>query len=37
MTYDTFLGAVHPEDREYVDNMWKAALRGEQYEIEHRM
>ena len=37
MTYDTFLGAVHPEDREYVDNMWKAALRGEQYELEHRI
>ena len=37
MTYETFLSAVHPEDREYVDNKWRAALQGEQYEIEHRI
>jgi signal transduction histidine kinase len=37
MTYETFLAAVHPEDREYVDREWKAALRGEQYDIEHRI
>jgi PAS domain S-box-containing protein len=37
MTYETFLGAVHPEDREYVDRGWTAALRGEPYDIEHRI
>jgi PAS domain S-box-containing protein len=37
MTYETFLSCVHPEDREYVDNKWKAALKGEVYDIEHRI
>ncbi len=37
MTYETFLARVHPEDREYVDRKWKAALRGEPYDIEHRI
>ncbi len=37
LTYETFLAAVHPEDREYVDRMWNAALRGEPYDIEHRI
>ncbi len=37
MTYETFLASVHPEDREYVDRMWTAALRGEPYDIEHRI
>ena len=37
MTYDTFLAAVHPADREYVDRQWTAALRGESYDIEHRI
>jgi PAS domain S-box-containing protein len=37
MTYETFLGAVHPEDREYVDRGWMAALKGEPYDIEHRL
>lgn len=37
MTYETFLGAVHPDDQEYVDQKWKAALRGEPYDIEHRI
>jgi PAS domain S-box-containing protein len=37
MTYETFLGSVHPDDREYVDQMWSAALRGEPYDIEHRI
>jgi len=37
LTYDTFLSTVHPEDREYVDRMWQAALRGEPYDIEHRL
>ena len=37
MTYETFLGTVHPEDREYVDREWMAALKGEPYDIEHRI
>jgi hypothetical protein len=37
MTYETFLSSVHPDDREYVDQRWTAALRGEHYDIEHRI
>ena len=37
MTYETFLAAVHPDDRAYVDKKWMAALRGEPYDIEHRI
>ncbi|MFH1025247.1 MAG: PAS domain S-box protein, partial [Nitrospirota bacterium] len=37
MTYETFLSTVHPDDREYVDRKWTAALRGEHYDIEHRI
>jgi signal transduction histidine kinase len=37
MTYETFLSTVHPDDREYVDRKWKAGLRGEPYDIEHRI
>ncbi|HML75780.1 MAG TPA: PAS domain S-box protein [Anaerohalosphaeraceae bacterium] len=37
LTYETFLSIVHPEDREYVDQKWNAALRGENYDIDHRL
>jgi PAS domain S-box-containing protein len=37
MTYETFLATVHPDDLEYVDRKWMAALRGEPYDIEHRI
>jgi len=37
LTYETFLAKIHPDDREYVDEKWKAALRGEPYDIEHRI
>jgi PAS domain S-box-containing protein len=37
MTYETFLSSVHPEDREYVDRKWMAALHGEPYDVEHRI
>jgi len=37
MTYETFLSSVHLDDREYVDQKWAAALRGEPYDIEHRI
>ena len=37
MTYDRFLEYVHPDDREYVDGEWNAAVVGEPYDIEHRI
>jgi PAS domain S-box-containing protein len=37
LTYETFLSTVHPDDRNYVDQKWQAGLRGEQYDIEHRI
>ncbi|HOM70982.1 MAG TPA: ATP-binding protein [Armatimonadota bacterium] len=37
VTYETFLSMVHPEDREYVEKKWKAAMTGEPYDIEHRI
>lgn len=37
MTYELFLDRVHPDDREYVDREWKAALSGAPYDIEHRV
>jgi PAS domain S-box-containing protein len=37
MTYEAFLSKVYPDDRKYVDAMWKAALQGEPYDIEHRI
>ncbi len=37
LTYETFLSAVHPDDRAYVDRMWRAAMRGAPYDIEHRL
>jgi PAS domain S-box-containing protein len=37
MTYETFLSSVHPDDRKYVNQRWTAALRGEPYDIEHRI
>jgi PAS domain S-box-containing protein len=36
MTYEGFLGTIHPDDREYVDQKWKAALQGGPYDTEHR-
>ncbi len=37
MTYETFLSCVHPEDRDYVNQKWEAALQGEEYDIKHRI
>jgi two-component sensor histidine kinase/PAS domain-containing protein len=37
LTYDAFLARVHPDDRDYVDRKWSAAMRGEPYDIEHRI
>jgi len=37
VSYESFLASVVIEDRELVDCAWKAALRGEPYDIEHRI
>jgi len=37
LTYQTFMEMVHPADRQYVDTQWHAGLRGEPYDIEHRL
>ncbi|GLI95448.1 sensor histidine kinase [Methylocystis echinoides] len=37
VTYDLFLSLVHPDDRDYVQDRWSAALAGEPYDIEHRV
>ncbi|HSQ08756.1 MAG TPA: PAS domain S-box protein, partial [Chromatiaceae bacterium] len=37
LTYETFLATIHPDDRAYVDRKWQAGLRGEPYDIQHRL
>ena len=37
LTYEVFLSLVHSEDRRFVDAQWQAAIRGEPYDIEHRL
>jgi PAS domain S-box-containing protein len=37
LTYESFLGAIHPADRDAVDTAWAAAMRGAPYDIEHRI
>jgi len=37
LTYEIFLGCVHPDDRAYVHEKWSAALQHEPYDIEHRL
>jgi PAS domain S-box-containing protein len=37
LTYESFLSYVHPDDRDFVDKKWKAAIAGEKYDIEHRI
>ena len=37
LTYELFLSCIFPEDREYVDKSWLAALAGAPYDIEHRI
>ena len=37
LTYEVFLDRVHPDDRDYVDTEWKAALSSKPYDIEHRL
>ena len=35
--YKLFLEKIHPDDREYVDREWQAAMQGKPYDIEHRI
>jgi PAS domain S-box-containing protein len=37
ITYDAFLSYVHPDDRDFVDNATKAALKGKTYAIDYRI
>lgn len=37
LTYEAFLDAIHPEDRESVDRAWTAAMHGAPYDVEHRI
>ena len=37
LSYETFLAAIYPEDRSYVDEKWNLALKGAPYDIEHRI
>ena len=37
LTYERFLACVHPDDLEFVDRAWQAALSGASYDIEHRI
>ncbi len=37
LTYESFLTCVHPEDREFVECSWQAAVQGARYDIEHRI
>ncbi len=37
LTYESFLGFIHPDDRTSVERAWKAAMSGAPYDIEHRL
>jgi PAS domain S-box-containing protein len=37
LTYEIFLGIIHPDDRQYVDTQWSARQAGASYDIEHRL
>jgi PAS domain S-box-containing protein len=37
LSYRAFLQIIHPDDREYVDAMWQAALKGVPFDIEYRV
>jgi diguanylate cyclase (GGDEF)-like protein/PAS domain S-box-containing protein len=37
ISYEMFLSAIHPDDREKVDYAWQSALKGSAYQIEHRI
>jgi len=35
--YDEYLSYVHPDDRDYVASVFKKAINGKSYSIEHRI
>jgi sigma-B regulation protein RsbU (phosphoserine phosphatase) len=37
LTYESFLGSIHPADRDAVNTAWTSAMQGAPYEIEHRL
>ena len=37
LTYESFLGSIHPADKGAVDKAWTAAMHGAPYDIEHRI
>jgi len=37
LSYEAFLDFVHPADRQELDRQWMAGLKGEPYDIEHRI
>ncbi|MBI3151234.1 MAG: PAS domain S-box protein [Chloroflexi bacterium] len=37
LTFEAFLAHVHPDDVEFVDRAWQAALQGAPYDVEHRI
>ncbi len=37
VNYEIFIEKVHPDDRQYVDREWTAAINGKPYDIEHRI
>jgi PAS domain S-box-containing protein len=37
LTDELFFNCIHPEDREYVNSEWAAAIKGNPYDIEHRV
>ena len=36
-TYDNFLSCIHPDDRDYVDNATKEALKGKTYALDYKI
>jgi len=37
MTLEDFVASIHPDDRSHVLDAWDRALKGETYDIEHRI
>jgi PAS domain S-box-containing protein len=37
LTYESFISFIHPDDRQFVDTKWEAAMAGGTYDIEHRI
>lgn len=37
ITFEKFLELVHPDDQDYVNSKWEAALQMEPFDIEHRI